>query len=704
MISTISRFSFVFILICFCQIGAQSQVFNDFCNSAFNIDNPEGFCSDAGEFTNVNALPSGIDNPMCWSNALSNIDNDVWFTFVAVGNTVAVNVLGAAGDTPELQGGTINSPEIALYTGNCDNPTEEGCATDFSGANVAEFTIPDLTIGVRYFLRVSGVDDNVGTFRLCVNSFNAVPEPNADCASSVILCDQSGFVVDQLIGVGNAPDVLPLSDCSGPGCEWVETNSSWYTWTCDQSGSLAFTLTPLRDDDDLDFALYELPNGINDCSGLIELRCMLSGAITNQPFSVWEPCSGPTGLSFAESDTGESCGCDSGDNNFVSAVNIVEGRVYGLLVNNFSETGNGFSIEFSGTSTFLGPEANFSVSADTIQCDRTVMISDSSSFVGGNIINTTFAFGQGAEPPTATGVGPHAVTYTRFGPNVIALTVETDEGCIVTETIPIEVLSCCELDGELETGIVSTTNPNCSDSMDGAISVFASGGDPEFSFSLDGGPFVASPNFFNLGAGSFNIDVLDIKGCEGVIDADLLAPPPLIVDAGPDQTVDLGFSTNIFAGISPDPNGVDIFWTPDTLLSCNNCLNPTVIPPGETTYTISVVNEAGCVDTDEITIFVTDNRPVFIPNAFSPNGDGRNDFTAVFAGPAAVIVNEMSIYDRWGEEVWRGVNLPLNDFNSGWDGTFRGEPMNQGVFVYQANIGFIDGVSLLFKGDITLLR
>jgi len=67
-------------------------------------------------------------------------------------------------------------------------------------------------------------------------------------------------------------------------------------------------------------------------------------------------------------------------------------------------------------------------------------------------------------------------------------------------------------------------------------------------------------------------------------------------------------------------------------------------------------------------------------------------------------VNEMSIFDRWGEEVWRGVNLPLNDFNSGWDGTFRGEPMNQGVFVYQANIGFIDGVNLLFKGDITLLR
>ena len=332
------------------------------------------------------------------------------------------------------------------------------------------------------------------------------------------------------------------------------------------------------------------------------------------------------------------------------------------------------------------------------------MISDSSFFVGGNIINTFFSFGQGAVPPTATGVGPHAVTYTRFGPNVIALTVESDEGCLVTQTLPIEVLECCEIDGNLNVGISNLVDPNCSDSMDGMITATASGGDPEFSFSIDEGPFVTSPNFFNLGAGVFDIDVVDIKGCEGTVQAELVGPPPLIVDAGPDQTVDLGFSTNIFAGLSPDPSGVNILWMPDTLISCIDCLNPTVTPPGQTTYTITVVNEDGCFDTDEITIFVNENRPVFIPNAFSPNGDGRNDFTSVFAGPAATIINSMQIFDRWGTLMWEGVNLPLNDFNTGWDGTFRGEDVNQGVFVYQASIGFIDGVDILFKGDITLLR
>ena len=704
MTTSFSKYPILFIIVTFASFSIKAQVLNDFCNSALNIDDPVGFCSENGEFSNINATSSGTALPSCFFDSPTNIINDVWFTFVAEANTVAVSLNGAAGTTPELEGGTITLPEMAFYTGNCDDPTELECIGDGFSNNIIEFVIPDLTIGVRYYIRVSAEDDIVGTFRLCVNNFNEIPTVSGDCGSAVILCDQSPFVVDQLLGVGNINDALPESGCNRDGCTFIESNSSWYTWTCDQPGSLTFTLTPLRSDDDLDFVLYELPNGINDCSGLIELRCMLSGENEDQPFSSWEPCTGATGLSLAEGDFGESCGCDPGDNNFVSAVNLEEGVVYGLLVNNFSPSGNGFSIEFGGTSTFLGPEANFNISADTIECDRTVMISDSSFFVGGNIINTFFSFGQGAVPPTATGVGPHAVTYTRFGPNVIALTVESDEGCLVTQTLPIEVLECCEIDGNLNVGISNLVDPNCSDSMDGMITATASGGDPEFSFSIDEGPFVTSPNFFNLGAGVFDIDVVDIKGCEGTVQAELVGPPPLIVDAGPDQTVDLGFSTNIFAGLSPDPSGVNILWMPDTLISCIDCLNPTVTPPGQTTYTITVVNEDGCFDTDEITIFVNENRPVFIPNAFSPNGDGRNDFTSVFAGPAATIINSMQIFDRWGTLMWEGVNLPLNDFNTGWDGTFRGEDVNQGVFVYQASIGFIDGVDILFKGDITLLR
>ena len=703
MATNFTKFSILFLIVTFGGLPIKAQVFNDFCNSALNIEDPTSFCSDFGEYTNVNSIPSGTPSPGCWSNAMTNIDNDVWFTFIAMGNTVSVNVNGDSDDN--LPGGTLNFPEMALYEGNCDALIEDGCASDFDNQGVVEFVIPDLIVGARYYIRVSGDEDNVGTFRLCINSFNAVPEPSADCPSSVILCDKSSFVVEQLLGTGIVPDNLPASQCNNnTGCVWAESNSSWYTWTVEEAGTLSFTLTPLKEDDDLDFALYELPMGVGNCSELIELRCMLSGENVGAPFNEWEPCTGPTGLSLADADAGETCGCQAGDNNFVSAVNLEQGKAYGLLVNNFSESGNGFSIEFGGTSVFTGPIADFAATPDSIECDRTIEVIDMSSFDTGNIIRKSWSFGETAVPANAQGDGPFTVTYPAIGEQFIVLTVETDEGCIVTEIQTVVITECCEIDSDIAVELANLVDPNCSDSTDGVIAVEGSGGDPDYSFSLDGGPFVGSPNFFSLTAGVYNIGIIDIKGCESEIEAILEGPPPLIVDAGPDQTVDLGFDATIAAGLSPAGSNVDIVWTPDTLLSCNDCLNLTLTPPGQTTYTISVTDENGCMSIDEVTIFVNTVRPIYIPNAFSPNGDGRNDFTSVFGGPAATIVNSMQIFDRWGTLMWEGTNLPLNDFNVGWDGTFRGEDVNQGIFVYQASIGFIDGVNLIFKGDITLLR
>ena len=78
----------------------------------------------------------------------------------------------------------------------------------------------------------------------------------------------------------------------------------------------------------------------------------------------------------------------------------------------------------------------------------------------------------------------------------------------------------------------------------------------------------------------------------------------------------------------------------------------------------------------------------------------------VYAGVAAAPqgVQKLQIYDRWGEMVWEGTNLPLNDESVGWDGTHNGRPLNPGVFVYVAEVTFIDNSVLTFEGDITLIR
>jgi len=112
----------------------------------------------------------------------------------------------------------------------------------------------------------------------------------------------------------------------------------------------------------------------------------------------------------------------------------------------------------------------------------------------------------------------------------------------------------------------------------------------------------------------------------------------------------------------------------------------------------------GCIGFDTVTVFVRLERPVYAPNIFTPNQDGINDLFTIFTGPATEIIEELYIFDRWGNRVYEGFGLGSNDTNEGWDGKFRGRDMNPGVYVWIAKIRFIDNERQFFSGDITLLR
>jgi gliding motility-associated-like protein len=96
---------------------------------------------------------------------------------------------------------------------------------------------------------------------------------------------------------------------------------------------------------------------------------------------------------------------------------------------------------------------------------------------------------------------------------------------------------------------------------------------------------------------------------------------------------------------------------------------------------------------------------VYIPNIFSPNDDGENDWFTVYADLKGVKqVKQFQIFDRWGDQVFQRENFQPNDPTLGWDGRYRGQEMNPAVFVYYAIVEFIDGQEVLFKGDVTLMR
>ena len=119
---------------------------------------------------------------------------------------------------------------------------------------------------------------------------------------------------------------------------------------------------------------------------------------------------------------------------------------------------------------------------------------------------------------------------------------------------------------------------------------------------------------------------------------------------------------------------------------------------------LELVNEDGCVATDEVIVFIDNRKRLHIPNVFSPNEDGTNDYFTLFGGSNAVTIKSLQIYDRWGNQVFVKNNIPLNEEAEGWDGTFNGQKMPTGGYVFRAEVAFTDGEVEQYKGDILLMR
>ena len=114
------------------------------------------------------------------------------------------------------------------------------------------------------------------------------------------------------------------------------------------------------------------------------------------------------------------------------------------------------------------------------------------------------------------------------------------------------------------------------------------------------------------------------------------------------------------------------------------------------------IDPHGCVfPVSSVTIYVIapdcNENTVFVPNTFTPNGDGRND--VLYARSAFVTELYFTVYDRWGQQVFA-----TNDINKGWDGIFNGKPCNPDVFGYYLTFKCNDGRESFKKGNVTLIR
>jgi gliding motility-associated-like protein len=255
--------------------------------------------------------------------------------------------------------------------------------------------------------------------------------------------------------------------------------------------------------------------------------------------------------------------------------------------------------------------------------------------------------------------------------------------------------------------LLSLIDPSCPDDRDGAVVIEGvQGGAPPYFVALNDADFRAIgdlPAFVrDMGVGEFRLRLRDANGCELEERGALDGAADLFVDLGADTVIRRGDSLQLNPRLNFQADS--LVWSPSGGLSNPNMLNPVARPQVTTTYQLTAYSAEGCRLSDRILIVVENRSRLYAPNAFSPNGDGVNDFFSIYARGDEVAEIAMRVFDRWGALVFFKEGMQANAELDGWNGMIRGRAAAPGVYVFVAEITFQDGSKEIAKGEVTLLR
>lgn len=145
-------------------------------------------------------------------------------------------------------------------------------------------------------------------------------------------------------------------------------------------------------------------------------------------------------------------------------------------------------------------------------------------------------------------------------------------------------------------------------------------------------------------------------------------------------------------------------WKPANYLNCGECPEPVGSIPYTNRFSVQVRNEYACTYNDTVTVYTFSEGRLFIPNAITPNGDGRNDILYVIGNKDVSKVREFTVYDRFGQIVFQARDTPANDPRYGWNGMRSGVPVASATFAYTARVVLVDTSELMVKGLVTVIR
>ncbi len=279
------------------------------------------------------------------------------------------------------------------------------------------------------------------------------------------------------------------------------------------------------------------------------------------------------------------------------------------------------------------------------------------------------------------------------------VTVTDNNQCTITDSIFIT-----EPNTAL-TGTFKATDVTCFDDRNGRLSIFANGGKLPYQYSLDSEDFTNASEWAGLFAGDYVMTIRDDNGCLFDTIVNILQPEEIEINAGEDILLDWGEKISLSIVVQKAQLPVSYEWLPSQGLSCENCPEPIAQPDDDTFYEVIVTDANGCVASDIVAIRLKKQKEIYVPTGFSPNNNGINDFLFVQTdGNKVASILRFEVFDRWGERVFLTNDILPNEPTLGWNGNFKGLPLNSGVFGWIAKVEFIDGEILEFQGNTTLIR
>lgn len=283
-------------------------------------------------------------------------------------------------------------------------------------------------------------------------------------------------------------------------------------------------------------------------------------------------------------------------------------------------------------------------------------------------------------------------SFVNLPPGDYSIFVEDFSGCTVESSAVILPSTQVNIDS------ISVIDARCG-LANGAVSIAVSGGAEPLEYQLGGLPVSTVPFITGLGSGSYLVEVTDADGCLATASVSLEDSPAVSLEVQSFQASSCQDNNGELIVELSGGTGLSVLTINGQVVSKPEAIDN--LAPG--TYTLVVEDEFGCTAALQVEL-PAENCPVYVPNVFSPNRDGVNDFfMPVSSGVATVEVERFVIFDRWGGAVFEQAGGLLGDSKFQWDGRKNSELLAQGVYIYILELRYANGEQLQLSGDVMLL-